>query len=199
MALQRNSNLTLVFCDSRGKNLDAFIDNEFIKVKAFKGAKLVKIVEYSTSYIMDHQPARVLFIGGTCDLTVKRHNSQHIRPRFLTANLLLAHMISVFEEARTLAASLFPDIIIAFGGLCGVDVNKYNRAPGFHPYQAVIDCVIDPLNWEIKCGNMMQGIIHPTLTAKILRAVRPEEIAINIGCCMIVFTSVTSLRTGLIL
>lgn len=89
MALHRNSDLTLVFSDSRGKNLDEFIDNESVKVKAFKGAKLVNIVEYSTNYIWEYQPTCVLFISGTCDPTVKRYNSQEIRPRFLSANLLV--------------------------------------------------------------------------------------------------------------
>lgn len=93
MASYWKSDLTLVFSDSRGKNLDAFIDNESILVKAFKGAKLVSIMEYSANYIWEYKPARVLFIGGTCDLTVKRHDSQEIRPRFTTPRLLLAHMI----------------------------------------------------------------------------------------------------------
>lgn len=169
MAFYMKSDLTLVFCDSRGKNLDAFIDNESILVKAFKGAKLVNIVEYSATYVWDYRPARVLFIGGTCDLTVKRHNSQEICPRFSSARLLLAHMMSVFHQARLLAASLFPDVTVAFGGLCGVDINRYNRCPGHHHLQAVIDQVIDPINWEIKRGNIARGIVHPTITGKIHR------------------------------
>lgn len=65
----------LVFTDSRGKSLDAFIENEAILVKAFSGAKLINIVNYAARYIWDLKPARVLFKGGTCDLTVKSHTT----------------------------------------------------------------------------------------------------------------------------
>lgn len=167
MAPSYGSNLTLVFTDSRGKNLDAFIDNESILVKAFSGAKLVNIVEYATSFIWDLQPARVLFIGGTCDLTVKNRITREIRPRFLTHQTLLSYMLGVLRLARALATQLFPHVTVAFGGLCGVNINKYNRRLGYHVYQPVVDQVIDPFNWEVKRGNMASNIIHPTLTTKI--------------------------------
>lgn len=98
-----------------------------ILVKAFKGAKLVNIIDYAAAYIWEYYPTRVLFIGGTCDLIVKRHATQEIRPRFLSSRLLLSHMLGVLHQAREIVLRLFPGVTVAFGGLCGVNINKYNR------------------------------------------------------------------------
>lgn len=169
MTSPHRSNLTLVFTDSRGKSLDAFVENEAILVKAYSGAKLINIVNYAATHVWELNPARVLFIGGTCDLTVKSHATQRIRPRFMSSNTLISYMMGVLRQARALARRLFPGVVVAFGGLCGVNLNKYNRCFGYHSQQTVIDRVIDPINWEIKRGNMALGIVHPTLTGKIHR------------------------------
>lgn len=42
--------LTLVFSDSRGKCLDAYLDNPEIKVKYFKGLGLLDILELADIY-----------------------------------------------------------------------------------------------------------------------------------------------------
>lgn len=161
--------ITAVFTDSRGRNLDAYIDMETIQVKAFPGAKLWNIVHYSTPFIRELNPRLILYIGGTCDLTVKNHVTRHIRPRFSTSSDLLDHMRTVLNNAHDYAVDLFPDSLIAFGGLCGVSLNMYNGLLGTHRQQGVIDGILDQFNFEVKAMNIRSGLIHPTLTSKIHR------------------------------
>lgn len=158
---------TLVFTDSRGRNLQSYLDTSDFHVIFFPGAKLRNIVQYAEPYVTDLCPANILFIGGTCDLTVRQRISRHIRPRFSTSEQLLNHMLEVLFFAHDLASNLFPNIPIAFGGLCGVHLNMYNNQPGSHTMQSVIDQMIDQFNYEVKLLNIRCGIIHPTITSKI--------------------------------
>lgn len=159
--------ITAVFTDSRGRNLDAYIDMEAIQVKAFSGAKLRNIVQYSYLYVRDLNPRNILYIGGTCDISVKNHVSRHIRPRYLSSFELLQHMREVLYNAHAYATELFPNSYIAFGGLCGVSLSIYNRQPGTHMHQGIIDDMIDQFNFEVKSLNIRNGLVHPTLTSKI--------------------------------
>lgn len=167
--------ITAVFSDSRGRNLDAYIDMESILVKPFPGAKLWNIVHYSIPYIRELNPSNILYIGGTCDLSVKNHVTRHIRPRYLNSLDLLQHMRSVLNNAHDYASEIFPGSRIAFGGLCGVSLSMYNHEPGTHRYQGIIDDMIDQFNFEVKSLNIRNGLVHPTLTSKIHKRSRNHE------------------------
>lgn len=166
------NNLTLVFTDSRGRNLESYLDSNYFQVIFFPGAKLGSIVRYAEQYISELHPANIIFIGGTCDLTVRQRISRRIRPRFPTSDQLLSHMIDVLFKAHDDARDLYPTYTIAFGGLCGVHLNMYNNLPGTHHQQPVIDQMIDQFNHEVKMLNIQNGIIHPTITGKIHRRSR---------------------------
>lgn len=76
-------------------------------------------------------------------------------------------MMSLFKRARAETTRLFPDYMIAFGGLCGVDLNHYNRLPAFHILQPVIDDTVNTLNYAIHADNINHHVYHPTLTSNI--------------------------------
>lgn len=162
-----HNHLTLVCTDSRGRNLQSYLDPNDFYVIFFPGAKLKNIVQYAVPFVTDLRPANILFIGGTCDLTVRQRVNRHIRPRYSTSEQLLNHMVDVLFAAHDLAMSLYPRIPTAFGGLCGVHLNMYNSQPGNHHMQPVIDQMIDQFNHEVKLLNIHNGIIHPTITSKI--------------------------------
>lgn len=159
--------LLLVFTDSRGKNLDAYIDHCDILVKAYKGATLLQIINYAEPVIQEYHPALVLFIGGTCDLTILNRSTRKISLRHINLGDLLDHMIEVFSEARRQVTSKFPGIKIAFGGLCGIDLDRYNGLTSFSNLQPIIDDTVHLLNYQIKTDNVANGLVHPTLTSKI--------------------------------
>lgn len=90
---------------------------------------------------------------------------------------LLEYMTWVFRDARALATQKFPHIKVAFGGLCGIDIDRYNGLPTFSPLQHVIDDVVHLLNYHIKADNIQHGMVHPTLTSRvhITRARKPRR------------------------
>lgn len=159
--------LLLVFTDSRGKNLDAYVDHRDILVKAYKGATLVQIISNAEHVIYRLHPSCVLIIGGTRDLTVLDSSTRRIALHYDTFDELLTHMLEVFCVAREETNLKFPLIKIAFGGLCGVDLNCYNGLPLFSNLQHVIDDTIYLLNYSIKTDNIAHGLIHPTLTSLV--------------------------------
>lgn len=161
--------LTLIFSDSRGKNLDVYLDREDILVKAYKGAPLLRIVELSTPIINQYNPTCVIYIGGTCDLTVMDRNTRIISPRVSNFPDLCAYMMNTFKEARRISNERFPGTMVLFGGLCGVNLNMYNCLPFYDNLQPVIDQTIDVLNYAIKADNLNHGLIHPVLTRKVHR------------------------------
>lgn len=162
---RREFAIAMVFTDSRRKNFDDYLDESLVLVQAFSGHGLRDIIEKSQSFISDFRPTCVLYIGGTCDLTTKDRITKMISPSLLTYADLCSHMISLFREARQRVTELFPDLRIAFGGLCGVNLNKYNGMTHFDPIQPVIDSTIETLNYAIKADNVRHDINHPTLTS----------------------------------
>lgn len=165
--MTESKDLLLVFTDSRGRNLDVYLDHPKILVKAYPGATLLQIIDHATPIIRDHQPACVLFIGGTCDLTVKNRNTRQISLRYNSFDQLLTHMLEVFKEARNQTRIRFPNIKTAFGGLCGIDLDRYNCFPTFSFFQPIIDDTVHLLNYSIKTDNIANGLIHPTLTSRV--------------------------------
>lgn len=163
MADQRK--LLLVFTDSRGKNLDVYIDHCDILVKAFKGATLAQIITYAEPIIHRLKPTCVLFIGGTCDLTILNRTTRMISLKYSTFDELLSHMLEVLKEARELTNAKFPAMKITFGGLCGIELYRYNGLPTTSHLQPIIDDTIHLLNYFIKTDNVACGIVHPTLTS----------------------------------
>lgn len=161
--------LTLIFTDSRGKNLDVYLNREDILVKAYKGASLLRIVDLSTPIIRQYNPTCVLYIGGTCDLTNMDRNTRVISPRLPNFPDLCAYMMNIFKEARRISNERFPGTMVLFGGLCGVNLNMYNGLPFYDLLQPVIDQTIDVLNYAIKADNLNHGLIHPVLTRKVHR------------------------------
>lgn len=167
--MMSSKNLTLVFTDSRGKCLDAYLDTDEIQVKYFKGCGLIDLVELADIYILNLKPTCVLFIAGVCDMTTRNRGTKNIALKFTTYGQLTDHMIGVFPEARMRTGHRYPNLRVGFGGLCGFEINRYNRWPGVSPYQRIIDDVVDSLNYVIMNNNIQHQIVHPTLTRKIHR------------------------------
>lgn len=157
----------MVFSDSRGRPLNDYLDERIILVQAFGGYKLLDIVEETRSYINDFHPTCVLYVAGTCDLTTKDKATKLIKPSFPSYVDLCTHMMTTFKMARTRATELFPQLKVAFGGLCGVNLNRYNKQAHIDPLQPIINDTVDTLNYAIRAENILHGLHHPTLTSKI--------------------------------
>lgn len=172
-----NEKLLLVFTDSRGKNLDVYLEHPNVLIKAFSGATLHGIISRAESTILNLKPAGVLFIGGTCDLTTLDRATRTLSLRHDIIGDLLEHMIDVFRTARNTVNEKFPETKVAFGGLCGIDLDRYNGRATFSPLQPIVDDTIHLLNYHIKTDNIQHGLVHPTLTSRvhIVRSNRPRR------------------------
>ena len=84
-----------------------------------------------------------------------------------TVDELADHVITAFEDSSKHALSEFLNILIAFGGLIGVNLNAYNGIAGMSPQQAIVDEAIIRINAFIKDLNARNHVIHPRLTSKI--------------------------------
>lgn len=174
--ISQNQALTLVFTDSRGKCLDAYLDHDHIKVKYFKGAGILQLVDLADQFICCHKPTCVLFIAGICDMTYKDHIARDVKLRFTSHYHLLNHLSEKFSSARLLVSTRHPHLRVAFGGLCGMDLNRYNGLPGHSEYQSVVDSVIVSINLQIEEDNIANHVIHPTVTRKIHKRSRKQGI-----------------------
>lgn len=159
--------LLLVFTDSRGRNLDVYLEHPNIRIKAFSGATIGDIILRAEPIINIHKPACVLFIGGTCNLTTKDRQTRKVSLRYNSVGDLLEYMIGVFRDARTMAIQKFPGMKVAFGGLCGIDIDRYNGLTTFNALQPVIDDTVHLLNYHIKTDNVQHGMVHPTITSRV--------------------------------
>lgn len=165
--MSADEKMLLVFTDSRGRDLDVYVNHPNILVKAYKGATLTQIVNYAEHTIHRLRPYCVLFIGGTCDLTTLDRLTRRVTLRHETFDELLTHMLDTFRQAREETNLKFPNIKIAFGGLCGIDINRYNGLQSFSNLQHIIDDTVHLLNYSIKTDNIASGLIHPTLTSRV--------------------------------
>lgn len=93
-----NDKLLLVFTDSRGRNLDVYMEHPSILIKSYSGATLINIITHAESIIHKYRPKCVLFIGGTCDLTVLNRHTRQVSLRYDNVGDLLEHMITVFRD-----------------------------------------------------------------------------------------------------
>lgn len=177
MASKPGNRLLLVFTDSRGRDLDVYLEHPQILIKAFSGATLNSMILRSESIIRMYEPACVLYIGGTCDLTTMNRLSRQVTLRYDNVGDLLEYMINIFRSARSTATEKFQGIKIGFGGLCGLDINRYNGFATFSPLQPVIDDTVHLLNFHIKTDNIQHGLVHPTLTSRvhIVRSKKPRR------------------------
>lgn len=141
LTMSRQS-LTLVFTDSRGKCLDTYIDHDNIKVKYYKGVGLLQLIDLADHFIRYLNPTCVLFIAGICDLTFKDRLRRKIRLRYDNFYDMFHHLSEQFTQARLTTDSRYPHLMVAYGGVCGMDLNRYNREPGFSIHQRLIDRVI---------------------------------------------------------
>lgn len=154
----------LIFTDSRGKNLNIYLEHPIIRIKAYSGATLGTMISRAEPIINNYKPACVLFIGGTCNLTTMDRVTHKVSLQHDSVGDLLEYMIGVFRDARATVLQKFPQIKVAFGGLCGIDIDRYNGLSSFSPLQHVIDDTIHLLNYHVKTDNIQHGLVHPTLT-----------------------------------
>lgn len=159
--------LTLVVCDSRGKGVFPLLDDPSIICRSYPGATLEGLLPILHELILKYQPISCLIAVGVNDLTFLNRALRYVLPRlsdpFALANSVIQKMLYIRQDLMT----RFPGLHVVFGGINGIDLNRYNRIEGVSPVQNVIDDSVTQINCYIRLLNRVKGSYHPRLTSKV--------------------------------
>lgn len=157
----------LIIADSRARYLQREIGSTQVKVLHFAGATLERIIRSSANACAAIKPRYILIMGGICDITVRNRASKEISITKSSDTELFNYMYHTILAANDLAHRLLPNTKIIFGGLCGMDLNRYNHRNGYHAQQGILDDVVHQVNLLIHELNLHNGVPHPNLTNKV--------------------------------
>lgn len=159
--------LMIVIADSRGRNLDAWIENEQILVSFKPGAKLFDVALSALEIIPRFKPDMILLMAGINDITIMNKHTRRVRLISNSSSAIISHVTYEINKAKSLILNSYPDVKIAVGGIIGICLNVYNRCPGISRLQPIIDEAITGINAYIHQMNSDSGLPHPRLTSKV--------------------------------
>lgn len=161
--------VTLVVTDSRGAHLPPLYNatyNEDVRIFFYPGASLTKLVLHALSLIEQVKPRLMIVMGGINDLTLRNHETGRVSLRFTTLNFV-DHIMAIIDSVRILVRNEFPNTLLSFAGIIGMDLNKYNRLTGAADCQSNIDTAILEVNRRIAHNNQAAGMPHSYFTTKV--------------------------------
>lgn len=122
--------LTLVVCDSRGRKVLLLLDNPDIICRFYPGAMLENILPRLENLVLKYRPISCLITVGVNDLTYINREFRYVYPRvrdpFYLVNTIIKKMLYIHKSLLKLQ----PDLHVVYGGLNGVDLNRYNNWKG---------------------------------------------------------------------
>lgn len=122
--------LTIAVCDSRGRYLDTWVDNENILVSFHSGAKLNDVAHEAPKIIPRFKPDIIVLMAGVNDLTVLDRRTRQVRLISTSRSVMIHHLITQINWAKASILALYPNIKVAIGGILGIEINTYNRMRG---------------------------------------------------------------------
>lgn len=159
--------ITLILCDSRGASILPYLTDPGVICKVYRGARISDVALRASKLIRDLNPRVCLILAGINDFTVRNKKDRvtriHVADSFDLANLVIRRLLS----ARRLLTRKYPDTKIAFGGINGIQLNRYNHMPGVSRNQSAIDDAIMQVNMYIRLLNQQMGVYHPRLISKV--------------------------------
>lgn len=159
--------LTIVVCDSRGRYLDTMIDREDILVSYHSGATLHKVALEAINIMTRFKPDTLLIMAGINDMTIMDRVTRKVRPVSLSVEVLVNHVTTRINQAKSMILSSNPNVNIVVGGIIGIDLNCYNGRMGVSPVQNIVDNAIIAINANIRQINIDSGLPYPRLTSKV--------------------------------
>lgn len=159
--------LTIVVTDSRGKNLDTWVNNEEVLIASYSGARLIDVAREALNIIPRFWPDTILLMAGINDVTTLNRRTRKVRLISTSRALIIQYLIQQINHAKCMITAAFPHVRVAVGGIIGLELNKYNRRRGVSCWQYVVDDVITAINSYIRQVNSDSGLPHPRLTTKV--------------------------------
>lgn len=162
--------VTLVVTDSRGIKLAPLYSatyNEDVRIFSYPGATLTKLVLHALNLIQHVKPRLMIIMGGINDLTIRNLETSKVSLKFGTPMAYVEHIMSIINSTRVLVGNEFPNTLLSFAGIIGMDLNKYNRLPGAADCQSSINSAILEVNRMNANSNQMAGSPHSYFTTKV--------------------------------
>lgn len=153
--------------DSRGRNIQAVMETPNIVCRSFPGANLTSIQPRIEHLINTYSPITCVVIIGVNDMThldrITRKVTLVCDDPFVLANLIIKRTLKL----RKNLLSKFPRVKILFGGINGIDIDRYNREAGKPCVQHVVDDCVTQVNCYLRLLNRIGKNYHPRFTSKV--------------------------------
>lgn len=153
--------------DSRGRRIQAVMETPNIICRSYSGALLTSIGPKVEHLIRRYNPVTCLVIVGVNDLTVLDRVTRKVtvadNDPFTLANTIIDRVLRLRQHLMT----LFPLVKIIFGGLNGIDIDRYNKQINVPSVQYIIDDCITQVNAYLRLLNRVRHFYHPRLTSKV--------------------------------
>lgn len=106
-------------------------------------------------------------MGGINNLTILNRETGRVSLKFAIPMNYVDHIMAIINSARVLAGNEFPNTLLSFAGIIGMDLNKYNIIPGAADCQSNINSAILEVNRQIARSNQEAGMPHQYFTTKV--------------------------------
>lgn len=158
---------TLVVMDSRGRRIQAVMETPNIVCRSYPGATLTTIQPRIDNLVNKYRPITCLIVIGVNDLThfdhvTRRATVVHDDP-FNLANLVIARVLKL----RQYLLSHYPHVKFIFGGINGLDIDRFNKEVSENSVQYVIDDCVTQVNSYLRLLNRVKHYYHPRFTSKV--------------------------------
>lgn len=159
--------VTLVICDSCGARLGSFIRDEDIICIYYRGADLRFVIQRLATLVRTYLPVTCLVMAGVNDMTFRAKGSRVVFPRCSDAFDLANHVINQILSVRRDILACYPWLRVAFAGVNGICLDKYNCFKSYPCDQRAIDDAIQQINSYIRLLNQNSRLYHPRITSKV--------------------------------
>lgn len=156
-----------MICDSRGRKVLPLLDHPDIVCRYFPGATLEDSLPRMSELVRKIHPVSCLITLGVNDLTYLDRVHRYAYPRISDSFFLANSIIKKMNYIRKSLKRLQPGLRVVFGGLNGIDLNKFNKFAGKSSEQHIIDDCVTQVNSYIRILNRLDGSYHPRLTSKV--------------------------------
>lgn len=160
-------NITFALFDSRGIPVQRMMDNPAVVCRSYRGARLQDIARHAEELIPVIRPTSCLIVAGVNNLTHKNRHNGTVLLIYYDPFELANHIIRLVNRMRIRLTRSFPTTKICFGGVIGMNLNKYNKLDGISPYQWILDEAIRQINAYLRLLCQQSQLYYPRLTSKV--------------------------------
>lgn len=159
--------VTLVVCDSRGARLGPFLRDRDIICVYYRGAGLRYAIRRLAALVGTYLPSTCLIMAGINDMTLRARGSRVVFPKYSDSFDLANYIISLILSVRQDILACYPWLRVAFAGINGICLDKYNGFCCYPSDQRTIDDAVLQVNAYLRLLNQNSKLYHPRITSKV--------------------------------